>query len=85
MKALYIKTWDAAKHHLEEIVWNENITKNHFFLKELSIPFSKLGWKKSKTKNNRNDKIVNAKSQNNKIETKESISILLSKNNHGTK
>ena len=74
MKALYIKTWGAAKLHLEEIVWNENITENCFLKTELSIPYSKLGggWeggRKGETKNNRNDKTVNAKSQNNKRET----------------
>lgn len=75
MKALYIKTWGAAKLHLEETVWNENTTENCFLKNELSIPYSKLGWgwgggRKGKTKNSRNDKTVNAKSQNNKIETK---------------
>ena len=69
MKALYIKTWGAAKLHSEEIVWNENITENCFLKTELSIPYSKLGggWgggRKGETKNNRNDKTVNAKSQN---------------------
>lgn len=75
MKALYIKTWGAAKLHLKEIVWNENITENCFLKNELSISYSKLGWgwgggRKGKTKNSRNDKTVNAKSQNNKTETK---------------
>ena len=90
MKALYIKTWGAAKLHLEEIVWNENITENYFLKNELSIPYSKLGggWgggRKGKTKINRNDITVNAKSQNNKIETKESLYIFLNRNNLGTK
>ena len=35
MKALYIKTWGAAKLHLEETVWNENTTENCFLKNEL--------------------------------------------------
>lgn len=70
-------------------MWNENFTENSFLKNDLSIPYSKLGGGrgggKGKTKNNRNDKTVNAKSQNNKIETQESLYIFPNRNNLGTK